>query len=100
MSDVMALPSRTARKNHQYSVRVARPLKSAYFLKQVFTASTIGIRTPPVLDAETARNTFVIGSHGKPFLFVAWYSRYYRSGSREPRARVNPRFTLNLAEPN
>lgn len=45
---VTALPSRTARKNHQYSLCVALPLKSAYFAKHAFTASTIGIRELPL----------------------------------------------------
>jgi len=44
ISDATALPSTTARKNHQYSVRVARPLNSAYFARHAFTASTIGIK--------------------------------------------------------
>src|ERR1700745_4178414 len=56
MSHVTALPRRTARKNHQYSVRDARPSKSAYFARHAFTASPAGIRRPPVLDPETARN--------------------------------------------
>lgn len=53
ISDATALPSTTARKNHQYSVRVARPLNSAYFVRHAFTASTIGIQIPPVSEAET-----------------------------------------------
>src|SRR5215475_13650895 len=55
MSDVTALPSRTVRKNHQYSLRVARPLKSAYFVRQAFSASTIGTEHLDFLLLPTAR---------------------------------------------
>ena len=66
MVHAAALPSTTARKNHQYSVRVARPLKLAYLARQAFTASknVIGFRTLPARVAPDHTNS-LDGRHAR-----------------------------------